>query len=556
MRSVVVWLLGGLLLYAQDLVYNNGAGVYITNGAQVYVYGGWVNQNSGALLDNQGELYLRNGTGTFRGNFTNQNFATAQLGANALMTVQGDWLNDATFTAANTSRVVFDGVDNQIFNKGPNANDPNDYFGIVEINNTATGDLGVDVQPGVVMGVNNQLIFTQGIIKTAANSEVRVVNSAANAIIGHETVGANITATTRNYVAGRLRRVVTDPVATAYDFPVGDLPSGKGYHLLQLSFSATLDPLVGDPHNILASFTPVAQTPPAMNDCGASFTNALDDGYWIITGYQSDYLTTVPSLSAGKTYQPSLYNQLYTNGPGNQLTVAIDPGTGYILEGTPCTGSGPAPPATAVIRDGMTTTAGNLISVFSSNPFPVTLLSLKAIPQQNAIDVQWTTAQEINNRGFFLERSEDGTTFSTLAWIDGKGTTYTPQNYNYLDKNVRPYVLYHYRLKQIDYDGNSQYSNVVTAMITDEAQPISVQVYPNPTPNDLYLKVFTPQATTLYVQVYDVVGKQLLNKAIALEQGENTITIEDFSNFAYGTYYLKIRGEGVEMHLQVLKVRE
>jgi hypothetical protein len=111
---------------------------------------------------------------------------------------------------------------------------------------------------------------------------------------------------------------------------------------------------------------------------------------------------------------------------------------------------------------------------------PVTLASFKASTEECGVQLEWTTTQEVNNAGFTIERSVNGTTFEEIEWTVGAGESSVLKSYSYYDGQVAPLQIYYYRLRQVDLDGKVAYSRVVAAKPWC-GQPIpQVVVYPNP----------------------------------------------------------------------------
>src|SRR5690606_18127695 len=161
----------------------------------------------------------------------------------------------------------------------------------------------------------------------------------------------------------------------------------------------------------------------------------------------------------------TLYNTNYTNAKSN-FTVGTNPeGLGWIIPPI-ITGPCVTPPFTAVLRNGvgMNLQAGQpfLMGTLQGkpSPLPVELISFEATAGDYSIFLTWSTASEKNNAGFNLQRSIDGYNFENIAWIDGNGTTNSPNNYSFEDKNVKPGVMYYYQLKQVDYNGEFEYSPI------------------------------------------------------------------------------------------------
>jgi hypothetical protein len=93
------------------------------------------------------------------------------------------------------------------------------------------------------------------------------------------------------------------------------------------------------------------------------------------------------------------------------------------------------------------------------NPLPVTLTHFSAETRNKQVQLRWNTATEKNNDHFSIERSADAQTFFSIAEVAGQGTTSSPTEYEYTDKEPLPGYSY-YRLKQQDYDGAFEYSTI------------------------------------------------------------------------------------------------
>ncbi len=541
-RIALLLFLIGYLSAQPDLVYNEGALVTIQAGADVYVQGGWVNEDylgNNAILDQSGRLYLLNGVGGYRGSFANQNGAEANFNSLSYTQVQGDWFNDATIIAAFDDTVEFAGVDEQQYSRGINAN-VNDEFGYVIINNTALGNagtipdraVGVYVMDGSnnIFKVANTLDFQFGVMSTGTTSEVRILNSDPNAIINYWLYSDD-----QHYINGRLRRVL-NTTGGSYIFPVGGIRGtnlGNGSQGLELLF--TSNPNV---HNILVWFVsnPTLGSNPNKYECGAHFNQVLNNGLWEVYGYQSDFSTPDNNTSAFTVYNKNHNYTVAAGGPYDEFIVAKDGALG----GDTCTVDNS--PVNNAGRAGYTTLGGQFYTVYSDPPFPVVNLKLDATGKQDYIAVIWTTDEEINNKGFELQRSTDGINFQKIAWVKGTGTTtkVQGQKYNYNDYDVEYDQVYYYRVKQIDFDGQYMFSNVASAKISTQTE-FDAFIYPNPAKNELYLNVTTTRDQTFSLKVYDVIGKLIYTQDIYVEKGKTTLELNELLNrVALGTYYVKI----------------
>ncbi len=189
-------------------------------------------------------------------------------------------------------------------------------------------------------------------------------------------------------------------------------------------------------------------------------------------------------------------------------------------------------------------TFGGIWAVNMSNVLPVTWLSVQAIPSgNNSIKVKWTTAGERkNNAGFVVERSQDGQHYQTIASVQPQAeNTGSPAYYLVEDNKVMPGTTYYYRIRQIDIDGRSSYSKVVTASLT-VGKVKYLQIRPNPVSNILKWEVNVLKSQQLNVSVMDVTGKTLINRKLHADAGSNNFKI-NVSALKNGAYILKIVDE-------------
>ena len=112
---------------------------------------------------------------------------------------------------------------------------------------------------------------------------------------------------------------------------------------------------------------------------------------------------------------------------------------------------------------------GSYNGVYQLNkPVPVELLSFSSFVDDDNVTLSWTTATETNNSGFQIERretkNEKSEEWINIGFISGNGTTTETKSYSYKDENLSA-GKYQYRLKQIDFDGTFEYSNIVEAEI-------------------------------------------------------------------------------------------
>ncbi|MBS1932923.1 MAG: Ig-like domain-containing protein, partial [Bacteroidetes bacterium] len=196
----------------------------------------------------------------------------------------------------------------------------------------------------------------------------------------------------------------------------------------------------------------------------------------------------------------------------------------------------------------------NSYTAIYSSALPVTLVNLKAtVEGGDNVQLTWQTEMEQNNKGFEIQRSTDGFNWSPVGFVNGAGQSNTTLNYKYDDNNLDP-ALYYYRLKQVDYDSNFVYSNVVTARITSDGQLVLYQNYPNPYVQNTTIKFDLPRAQNVRLTLFDANGRQI--KVLVdgyTEQGSHIINFQQQS-LSSGLYYYKLDAEdGSAVRKMVIK---
>ena len=173
--------------------------------------------------------------------------------------------------------------------------------------------------------------------------------------------------------------------------------------------------------------------------------------------------------------------------------------------------------------------------VFGADPLPVKLLSFNAEKANQAVQLSWTTTNEVNNKEFGVQRSETGEKWNDIAVVKGQGTSNGVHTYSAEDKMPLPGVSY-YRLRQTDLDGASVYSKVKVIDFSGIAMD-AVKVYPNPAKGRLNVIANTFDGKVGYT-IVGVDGRQVGSGML-----QNTISATgiNISNLKAGMYILKLQ---------------
>jgi photosystem II stability/assembly factor-like uncharacterized protein len=212
------------------------------------------------------------------------------------------------------------------------------------------------------------------------------------------------------------------------------------------------------------------------------------------------------------------------------------------------------------IYTGLGGTPGKIWRTVESS-IPVELISLNAnyIESGNEIELTWTTATETNNSGFEILRitQNDKDEWEKIGFVPGHGTTTETQHYTFTDNDFNP-GKYQYKLKQIDYDGSFEYSQIIEVEIPYVNEFSLSQNYPNPFNPSTKIKFEIPgqvrnDNTLVTLKVYDILGREV-STLVNEEKPAGEYEVEfDGSSLPSGIYFYQLKaGEYVETKKMVL----
>ncbi len=205
------------------------------------------------------------------------------------------------------------------------------------------------------------------------------------------------------------------------------------------------------------------------------------------------------------------------------------------------------------IFDGNNSTIWENGNFTSSSVIPVELTSFTANVSVNDIQLKWSTASEINNMGFEIQRQDTEGDFIKVGFIEGKGSTTLVQHYSFRESKL-PIGKYTYRLKQVDFDGNNHYSNKVEAEIGLPSGSLLAQNYPNPFNPVTDIKFSVKQESQVKLIVYNLIGEviqELVNNKIAAGHHEVSFNSNNLASGIY-VYRLEVNKEIIDTKKMIL----
>ena len=183
---------------------------------------------------------------------------------------------------------------------------------------------------------------------------------------------------------------------------------------------------------------------------------------------------------------------------------------------------------------------------------PVELASFSAELVDQDVVLNWTTASELNNQGFEIERRYDKTDWLEIGFVPGHGTTTEKQNYSYIDQTVNA-GIYSYRLKQVDFNGSYKYSDVVEVNLSAPTDYSLQQNYPNPFNPATTIGFGVQNKSNVKIIILNAIGEEV---AVVLnEEKEPGYHQVEFSaaNLPSGVYFYRLKaGEFISTKKMIL----
>lgn len=506
-----------------------GSPTRITVDGDVFVEAGTLNTNQGDL-DISGDLHLTGGVFT-AGNEGRRTFksdilqsgGTFGVGSGGTSELRGDYFKTGGVLdgGSGSGCFVFNGNFEQTVNgdfTGSSA------FRMLEIENPAGVRLNSDIE------VSHTMVFTDGKIFTAEDSLVRFTNAAVDVIPAGGRPGS--------FVNGPVQWILPSGFGAAADrlFPVG---KGNRHRPLKLSGRDAARTWTVEYYDTLATTNPAVASL-GVNDLAIETISIQE--YWRVNSNSPDPTVARVGLSWGENSavaeDPGDYDKLVAlqYDPVDELWASLGAASStFSFDAVNNIGS--------FLSASNGTFSESFFTLGSSdaiNPLPVTWLAFTGTSDGRNHTLDWSTASEINNDYFELERSVDGRIFTPIAKIDGSGNSNSRLNYSYTDK-MAPVGRVYYRLRQVDFNGDYAYAPEIVTLVREEAENeyLDFLLYPNPSSTgSVRLMLSDFEAEMVLISVADLSGQILSRKAVWIdEQG-----ISDFipTNHPPGAYIVSV----------------
>ncbi len=447
------------------------------------------------------------GNKTTNGNFSingNINITeSAVLSYGHTISLAGDFINNRNNTGAVTTpttgsrTLIFNGSGNQTYTSPVNLT-----FLNIGLNKTG-GRLVLERQ----LAISGSMAFINGVVETTSTN-LLIFNSGATQTGSHNN----------SYVEGPVRKLGNQD----FTFPVGD---GGIYAPIRIS---SMQNGAGDTH-----FTAQYHNQPAP------FPNQKETDFSHVSG--AEYWDLSRTYDAGNNAR--CYVHLYWMDADR--SEIIQPSDLIVAHYNSQTSKWERFNAQ---ESGNSIKSDNRITSFSPftfgsingiNPLPVEFLSFSGTSQKNGNLLKWQTATEHNNDYFSVEKSKDGKEWSACGQVAGNGDSFTTLSYSYLDQQAAYGVTY-YRLKQVDFNGEYDYSSIISVNNSNIPQFSTERAYPNPTNGELMVRYTTPEYGQITLTIQNLQAQPVVRKVLNAEAGSHTIEM-DIAGLANGLYLLIIQ---------------
>ncbi len=507
--------------------FTGGSSSDITVTNDLTVDGGTMDITSGSIVNASNNLDLVSGSlnsdNNAQINVTNNldfTGGSSTLTGATVVDIDGDLSLTASTLALSGSTFEFSGSSNQSIDgtfTGTNA------FDNLTVNNGARvnlSDNGKDIQ------IDGTLTLTSGRLDADLDDGNKfddpvVILNTNNPVSG--------TLNSSNHVEGKMKS--RDAFNTFYRFPTGD--QGR-YRFIDLNPNASSD---------FENIQLIVDTPPddittdligiPLGAGGDNIETVLTDKYWNVDRISGsgpvivrvrlknpeDGISTTGDLSSVGLVRNNAGTWVAFDTPNNQFTANTV--RGITSDFSPI---------------GVASTEQDI------NPLPVELLFFNGTADDGVVKLDWATATEIDNDFFEIQRSSDGSEFEVIGEVDGNGNSDILIEYDFIDNRPHQGDNF-YRLKQVDFDGSFEYSDVIRVENELDGIAFNINIYPNPVDGEEFtIDVQTPNLNApVDLVMLDATGKIYAYQSFILNQSVADIKVQIPESMQSGIYFVNVR---------------
>lgn len=383
------------------------------------------------------------------------------------------------------------------------------------INNSAGVTLTSSANP------TGTLTFTSGNVTTNGNTLT----------LGTSTASTGTLNRTSGHVIGNFRRWIASLVATGILFPVG---TASDYNSFTIDFTAA--PTGGTITSSFNSGFPGVYGLPIVD--GTDECSTIGSGWWTLTGGNGFTGGTMTMAAQADGFSGiNDYTKLHLFRRADDANVWTAAGTHQAP-----TGSASSP---IVNRIGVTVLGQFGITSNGTNPLPVQLIRFDVKESKGQAIITWSTASELNNDYFIVQKSTDGQDFTDLKKVDGAGTSSSTHNYSVTDMQPVKGINY-YRIRQVDMNGQIEIIGPKSILIGGKTVPGNIThltASPNPFQNNLSVQFESATEGSTPMKIFNAAGKEIYSGSLDVTNGNNNIYLPLADKMRPGSYIIRI-GDG------------
>ncbi|MES2690341.1 MAG: T9SS type A sorting domain-containing protein, partial [Bacteroidota bacterium] len=422
---------------------------------------------------------------------------------NAILSVFGSITNNGTFT--NTSgKLNMAGSSAQTLIGGT--------YSDLQVNNPNGVTLGGNVT------LNDSLVMVNGLLTLGANSLTMGNTSLSSA--------GNTASYVRTNSTGR---VIVQNVGTA----------GKTGNVIIPVGNTTYNPVV-----LANAGTADTYTVWVIDSVTANYSGSTPSGLKLTTGAVNRTWFINETVAGGSIASVTLqWNTADELSAFNRASSYVSryTGTGTAWSNNTATAAAGSNPYTQV-RAGITSFSP--FGVGSGTTLPVQLISFTGMKKAKLVELSWSTASEINNDHFIIERSTDNRSFEPIGTVKGHGNSNSLNTYNLADDitaliSQRVGTVY-YRLTQVDVNGRKNDGGQVALGIAETFSGITVTAQPNPFSSSVSLSVNSGVEEHVTIRVTDLAGRLVSFQTAQILTGDNQIQVQNLDDVKDGVYFINL----------------
>lgn len=467
----------------------------------------FVQVNQSAVLDVENDIDLRGAASA--------GMVEIELNSSSKIEIAGDFLRNASpndfgmLDGNGSSTVEYDGsVQTQTFAQDAGAGaDEFDYQNVV-INNSFGTSPQITMEGDVI--VHSSILWTDGVVSSTTSELLRVDDNATSS-------GAS----DASHIDGPIEKIGND----AFSFPTGNEGNWRQIDISAPALSTDV---------FRAQFT---------NDSASNYGYSLAALGPGVDHVSSCFFWDLERINGSSDVDVTLSWEFCEVTDLGSLLVTRWDGSAWQSEGNGGTTGGVSPAFGTVVSAANVSNFGlpfTLGSSNSNNPLPIELISFDARLNGDQVDLTWSTAVEIDNERFIIERSADGVNFQPILEQPGAGNS--QQVIDYSDVDFSPLLGQgYYRLRQIDFDGTYSYSAVRSVFYQPVNTSVAVTVFPNPVTEGALNIRLTGVASDTEVLFTDALGRPVTRRFIAANgQPNQLLELVLAQELATGIYFVVV----------------